>query len=272
MKKQSPMKSKPQKKSLHRLPKIESVGYPRPLYGDVEGILFDIPGYRGLARKGKKVVPLEGKELIPLPQGSSLYSLPDRKPALWKKGEVEILPHPLTAVGAVLPDGYIFTGLPAFEKDEESKESLSPLPYAAMACWQNKNWAAAVQLVKRDPLELPQIRMFSTDSKMQSLVGLSLDVSFSEAPWELVILFCPGISDLPQEIQKWSDFLKLHPPASIRLENLSCDWDALLEKLPDIEQEPLGLEEFLSQLKKAAPEAQIDQIIPYWQGEKEGNR
>lgn len=272
MKKQNPMNLKPQKKSLHRLPKIESVGYPRPLYGDVEGSLFDIPGYRGLSRKGNKVLPLEGKELIPLPQGSALYSLPDRKPALWKKGEVEILPHPLTAVGAVLPEGYILTGLPAFEKDEESKELLPSLPYAAMACWQNKNWVAAVSLAKRNSLELPQIRMFSTDLNMQSLVDLSLDISFPETPWELVILFCPGISDLPQEAQRWADFLKLHLPASIRLENLSCDWDTLFEKLPETEEEPIGLEEFLSQLKKAAPVAQIDQIIPYWQGEKEGNR
>lgn len=272
MKKQNPMKSKTQKKSLHRLPKIESVGYPRPLYGDVEGSLFDIPGYRGLSRKGIQFLPLEAIELIPLPEGSLLYSLPDRKPILWKKGETEILPHPLTAVGAVLPEGYIFTGLPAFEKDEESKEPLPSLPYAAMSCWQNKNWVAASQLVKRNSTEFPQIQMFSADPDVQSLVDLSSEAFFPEGPWELVILFCPGISDTPQEIQKWIEFLKLHVPASIRLENLSCDWDVLFEKLPKIKEEPMGLEAFLSQLTKAVPTAQIDQILPYWQGEKEGSR
>lgn len=272
MKKRNPTKPTARKKKLHLLPKIESVGYPRPLYGDVEGKLFDIPGYRGLARKGRNFLPLEGRELIPIPEGSRLYSLPDRKPLLWKKGEMEVLPYPLTAVGAVLPTGYIFTGLPAFENDEKSKKLLPPLPYAAMACWQNKNWVAATQLVQRDSLDLPQVRMVSADRNFQSLVGSGDAVSIPENSWELVILFCPGISDLPQEVQKWAEFLKMYSPISIRLENLSCDWDALIENLPETNEKPIGLEAFLNQLKKAAPAVKMDQILPYWQGEKEGSR
>lgn len=270
MKKQKSTNPKNQKQALHRLPKIESVGNPRPLYGDVEGSLFDIPGYRGLNRKGKNFVPVEGKELIPLPGGSSLYSLPDRKPVLWKKGEIEILPHPLTAVGAVLPEGYIFTGLPAFEKDEESKEALPPLPYAALACWQNKNWVAASKLAERKSENLTQILMVSPNEKIQSAAQMNPIEEIPETPWELVIFFCPGVSDLQEEMKSWKTFLEKNPPASIRLKNLACDWELFLEELPEISDKTMGLAVFINELKAAVPLAKIDQLSPYWRDEKEG--
>ena len=248
---------------LKKLPKFESVGYPRPLYGDVEGVLYDIPGYRGLGRKGLKSTPLEAQELVPVPKESSLYSLPERKPVLWKKGELEVLPHPLTAVGAVLPENYISLALPAFEGDEETKESLPPLAYAALACWQNQNWVAAARITGHGVKGLPQVVMVSSDEKIQRLSGLGKPEIPTEE-WELVVAFGLGVSDLPSEILKWQEFLRENQPTAISLKSLACDWEVFFAGLEATEESPMGLKSLLESLKKVAPNAAIDRVEPYW--------
>ena len=263
MKKPNHQKKRIPEGNSRKMPKFESVGYPRPLYGDVEGSLYDIPGYRALGRKGSKIVPLEAAELIPLPKDSQLYSLPERKPMLWKKEEIKILPHPLTAVGAVLPENYILNGLPAYEKDEETRADLPPLPYAPLSCWQNQNWVGATKLKYREPKDWAPVSMSSPDEKMQSLAGLE-SVSIPSADWELELFFCPGVNDSPVEMISWSRFFKEHQPRSIRLKNLACQWDSFFEGLPVSKSEPVGLLEFLKFLKKEAPNAELDQIEMHW--------
>ena len=263
MKKRTYQPKKTSDGQLKKMPKFESVGYPRPLYGDVEGSLYDIPGYRALGRKGSRIAPLEAVDLIPLLKESQLYSLPERKPMLWKKEEIEILPHPLTAVGAVLPDNYIFNALPAYQTDEETKAELPPLAYAPLSCWQNLNWVAATKLKYREPKDYSQISMFSPDQKMQSLAGLE-EALIPKGAWELELLFCPGVTDSPGEMKKWQGFFQENQPKSIRITNLTCDWDTFIAGLPQDEDEPVGLLGFLKFLKKAVPEAELDQIEMYW--------
>lgn len=261
MKKTRSPKRKPESR---KLPPLESVGYPRPLYGDLASCLYDIPGYRSLGRKGSRLIPLEAKELIPIPEEAILFSLPGREPLIWKKDTVEHLPSPLTAVGASLPEGYIVRSLAAYQPEKDREESLPPLAYGALACWQNKNWVAAAKLKKREPLPLPKRYLLSPDAVLQSFSPKEAE-EVPDEKWELVILFCPGVTDSEVEWNHWLKFFNMYSPSSIRLENLTCDWDSFFSFIADRSfGDTAGPESFLQKMRELLPEAQVDEIEIYW--------
>lgn len=262
------MKKKNLSKVGKKLPKLESVGYPRPLYSDVENSLYDIPGYRSLGRKGRTILPLEGKELMPMPSDALLYLLPQRQPMLWKKGEVEILPLPLTAVGAVLPKGYLVTANPACAESETLKEALPQMPYGAISCWQNQNWVSAVKVVPSylDADEVSVIGMLSPTQALAEFSVTELPQPFPKK-WILDFVYCPGVSDTLGELAAWSIFLKTNPPIQIRLSSFEGDFKkliALLEGL-DFPMESQGLDSVMLMLEESAPDAVKDQVVYYWQ-------
>ena len=261
----SPSKKGTQKKG-RELPKFESVGYPRPLYGDIEGSLYDIPGYRALGRKGIKIAPLEPQELLPLNKDSVLYSLPSRKPMLWKKDEIEILPLPMTAVGAVLPEGYILNALSAFDSSAKGEESLPPLAYGALTCWQNQNWVAASRVKNPISEELPEVHWFSYRGELQKIMGLS---RVENLPTEsaVVIHYVPGISNSAHEVEGLVNFLESHQPKQIHMINGICEWEALFELLTEADQEELSLSRFVKKIQQTVPSAEICQVVPYWKEE-----
>lgn len=276
------MKKKPVKNKVRlisggapTLPKVDSVGYPRPLYGDVEGFLYDIPGYRALGKSGELPVPLEGKELIPIPDQSRIYSLPGRKPQMQKKEEIETLPLPLTAVGAVLPENYLRLAHPVFLTSEESEETLPPLAYTAIACWQNRNWVAAAEL--RHPSEPADVRllMASVRSELNQAAKLDdkepqrwLDSSPTDKKIELQILYFPGVTDRPEEVALWQDFVSKLQPQSIRLENLAVEPESFFRLAGPQKGQPIGVKPFIAALKEASPKSKLDQVIAYWKEEK----
>ena len=258
----NPSKKETGKKG-RELPKFESVGYPRPLYGDVEGSLYDIPGYRSLGRKGIQIVPLEPQDLLPLNKDIALYSLPSRKPMLWKKDEIEILPLPMTAVGAVLPEGYILNALSAFDSSVKGEEPLPPLAYGALTCWQNQNWVAASRVKNPISEELPEVHWFSYREKLQKMMDLPLVESLTDDS-ALIINYVPGVSNSAQEMEELVKFLESHQPKQIRMVNGICQWEDLFELLTEADQEELSLSQFIKKLGKTAPDAEICQVVPYW--------
>ncbi|MCL6639475.1 MAG: radical SAM protein [Firmicutes bacterium] len=149
------------------------------LYADPEGSLFEHPSLAAAGRTGDYIVDLEDNDLVELPAGASLVMVPGRPPlGLDRKGRFAVLEHapasappgrlpprrgregrfretggagekgrgsapaPVYAVGALLPQGYTRTLLPACRREKDGP----PLPlfgYTAVAARGGKIYAAA---------------------------------------------------------------------------------------------------------------------------------
>lgn len=71
-----------------------------PFYADAGGAIYDAPGYRALARSGDDIVPMDERQVIALPEGSTWFFLPERPVVIAdKKGRQEKLASTLYAVG-----------------------------------------------------------------------------------------------------------------------------------------------------------------------------
>ena len=121
----------------------------RMLFADEQGVLYDHPALRAAGRSGDRYVELMDEDLVELPTGASLTMIPGGVPVgLTAAGQFAPLdPFPgkngrVWAVGALLPQGYTRTWLPAYIKDE-----AGPLPllgYTAVAC-RNGTMYGAIQ-------------------------------------------------------------------------------------------------------------------------------
>ncbi|MDH4100174.1 MAG: radical SAM protein [Nitrospirota bacterium] len=126
---------------------------------DSSGNIYDHPTLEMAACSGDRLVTVPRNELIPLPEESSFFSLPDSQALGWDKRARTFVPVqrmkfgrqsiPVTAVSAFLPAGYTRTHIPAAHYAAERK----PLPlwcYTAIG-WQDEGFvAAAVRVDVRD--------------------------------------------------------------------------------------------------------------------------
>lgn len=103
------------------------------VYADEHGNVFDHPDYIGLGRSGDMIVEIMEEELIPLPAGATLVSLPFTRPIGLDPdtGEMQALPGGAQAVGALLPQGYTRLCLPGYVKSDK-KEKLPLFGYTAV--------------------------------------------------------------------------------------------------------------------------------------------
>ncbi|MEK3884125.1 radical SAM protein [Paenibacillus sp. PL2-23] len=103
------------------------------VYADEHGNVFDHPDYIGLGRSGDMIVEIMEDELIPLPEGATLVSLPFTRPIGLDpdSGEMLALPGGAQAVGALLPQGYTRLCLPGYAKSDK-KEKLPLFGYTAV--------------------------------------------------------------------------------------------------------------------------------------------
>lgn len=103
------------------------------VYADEHGNVFDHPEYIGLGRSGDMIVEIMEDELIPLPEGATLVSLPFTRPIGLdpETGEMQALPGGAQAVGALLPQGYTRLCLPGYVKSDK-KEKLPLFGYTAV--------------------------------------------------------------------------------------------------------------------------------------------
>ncbi len=122
----------------------------RMLYADSRGCFYDYPGVLALGRSGEMFVELDDGDMEVLPEGATLVMIPGGHPAgMDKKGKFVLLERdrsgePAFAVGALLPQGYTRTLLPAYRRRGTDK----PLPlfgYAAVAWRQGKLYVAALR-------------------------------------------------------------------------------------------------------------------------------
>ena len=101
--------------------------YPRLVLSDPGGNIFDHPSLKLSGRSGDRFLIPHSSELIPLPVGSQLFTLPGRIPVGWnergetftsaEKVKMDGKEMDLTAVAAFLPPGFIRTLLPATRRE-----------------------------------------------------------------------------------------------------------------------------------------------------------
>lgn len=116
------------------------------VYADEHGNVFDHPEYIGLGRSGDMIVEIMEDELIPLPAGATLVSLPFTKPIGLdpETGEMQALPGGAQAVGALLPQGYTRLCLPGYVKSDK-KEKLPLFGYTAVVWKDGEFYVTAEQ-------------------------------------------------------------------------------------------------------------------------------
>lgn len=132
------------------------------LYADARGQLYDHPGYTLAGRTGDRFTEPLPEEMIPLPEGASLTLIPGGIPVgVDRKGDFRLVGEaaagrkasartsgrdnrPVFAVGALLPQGYTRTLLPAYRL-EAGEKPLPLLGYAAVGMYREKFYVAAVK-------------------------------------------------------------------------------------------------------------------------------
>jgi pyruvate-formate lyase-activating enzyme len=117
----------------------------RLVYADENGNVYDHPTLAGLGRAGDVITEVMEDEWIPLPEGATLVSLPGTRAVGLdpETGEMRAAEGEVTAVGALLPQGYTRLFVPAFVKRDKSR----PLPlfgYTAVA-WQDGAFYVAAE-------------------------------------------------------------------------------------------------------------------------------
>ncbi len=113
------------------------------VYADEQGNVYEHDSLWGLGRSGETIMELLDEELIPLPEGATLVSLPDTKPVGLdpQTGEMKVLEGNYHAVGALLPQGYTRLHLPSYVKTDPSK--LLPIFGYTAVVWREDGFYVA---------------------------------------------------------------------------------------------------------------------------------
>ncbi len=154
--------------------------YPRLVLSDPEGKIFDHPSLKLSGRSGDRFLLPPPSELVPLPKGSQLFSLPGRIPIGWNEEKRSFVPlrearsgkteTEFTAVAAFLPPGYIRTLLPATQRGPRAP--ILPLwAYSAVGWREGRFWATGLQI---DPNPHWHPKYFENDRLLKRKVRASL--------------------------------------------------------------------------------------------------
>lgn len=106
------------------------------VYADENGNVYDHPELLSLARSADMIMEIMDDELIPLPEGATLVSLPSTKPVALDPdtGEMVALDG-MQAVGALLPQGFTRLALPGYVKTD--KDYKLPLFGYSAVVWKD---------------------------------------------------------------------------------------------------------------------------------------
>lgn len=129
------------------------------VYADEKGQVYDHPQYLGAGRSGDSFMEILDEELIPLPDGASLVSLPGCTPIGMHPDTGNLVPLTgYTAVGALLPQGFTRFMIPAFIK--QNKEDKLPLFGYTAVVWKKGRFYVAAEATdepyKWDPNNFPR--------------------------------------------------------------------------------------------------------------------
>jgi pyruvate-formate lyase-activating enzyme len=108
--------------------------YPKLVVANAAGEIFDLPDFHAAGRSGREIYPLDPAVLIPLPESSRLYFLPQRAPlAYTRKNRARRQLDEYTAVAAFLPPGYTIFSVAAYQRRDEAP--LLPIYAYSAVCW-----------------------------------------------------------------------------------------------------------------------------------------
>ena len=114
------------------------------VYADEDGNGYIDEDYFGLGLLGASFVEPSEEEVIPLPEGASLTMIPNRAPVVINDEDQFVLyPGAGWVMGALLPQGYTRTLLPAFV-NHEGADGLPLFGYSAVFAQDGELYVAAV--------------------------------------------------------------------------------------------------------------------------------
>jgi len=114
------------------------------VYADEQGQVYDHPDYVAVARSGENLMEILEDELIPLPEGATLVSLPNTRPVGMDPNTGKMVLGEGNSVGALLPQGFTRLLLPGYMKTD--KDYKFPLfGYTAVVWKDNQFFVAARQ-------------------------------------------------------------------------------------------------------------------------------
>lgn len=115
------------------------------VYADRDGRVYDHPDYWALARSADQAVEILEEELIPLPEGATLVSLPGTRPLAIdpRSGDMLPLPGDFQAVGALLPQGFTRLLLPGYVKAD--RDAVLPLFGYTAVVWKDGGFYVAAE-------------------------------------------------------------------------------------------------------------------------------
>jgi pyruvate-formate lyase-activating enzyme len=142
------------------------VSSPKLVIADANGEIREHPYLGMLGRSGPEIVPVPSEDLVRIPEGSKLFTMPGSHPVAWdpRRRDVRAVPESrlggqrfaCTTVAAFLPPGYTRTLLPA----ASYAASQPPLPlwsYTAVG-WQGDAFVAAA--IRTDPMDHSDARHY----------------------------------------------------------------------------------------------------------------
>jgi len=132
---------------------------PQLIVADSKGQIVDHPSLGMAGRSAADVVEVPVEDLLRIPEGTKLFSMPGSRPVAWDPRRREFRPvsrvrigqrtFACTTVAAVLPPGYTRTLLPA--ASYSASQPLLPLwPYTAVG-WEGGLFVAAA--IRTDPMD-----------------------------------------------------------------------------------------------------------------------
>ncbi len=154
--------------------------YPGLVFSDPEGRIFDHPYLKLAGRSGDQMVLPDRSELVPLPKGSQLFTMPGRIAVGWDEdGDSFVLSEKARigrkevdclAVAAFLPPGYIRTLLPA-SRLKSNPPTLPLWAYSSVGWKGGRFWATGL-LIDPNPHWNP--KYFGNDCFLGKKVDLFL--------------------------------------------------------------------------------------------------
>ena len=116
---------------------------PTLVVSDKKGRIYDLPSLAACGMEGGNFLRLNPRDLIKLPYGSELFTLPDRIPVGYDRpNDVFTALNDFFAVAAFLSPGYTITHNSAYI-EKGSPDTLPLFAYGAVAFYKNEFYAAA---------------------------------------------------------------------------------------------------------------------------------
>jgi len=126
----------------------KNMDYPSLVYANPNGEIFDYPGLKMAGRSGFEFFTPDTNDLIPLPEGSELFVIPDSIPVAWDPVQDDFVLFDTEgdggralAIAAFMAPAYTQTALAAYKR--EAKEPLPLFAYTAVGWWRGKFWVPA---------------------------------------------------------------------------------------------------------------------------------